>query len=130
MNLPAYPMAASRSTPGTKLKIRDERVIDFGCSMATEVLIRFPLQMKSNYQGILGKTFKRTNNASRSASATAHPSSDRLNFLLLMKLPPFRFGPTAETNQPAKVRRPWLTDSPRAGASFGPKFYPSGRCAA
>jgi hypothetical protein len=59
-------------------------VVDLGGSMATEVLIRFSLRMKSNYQGILGTIFKRTNNASRSASATAHPSSDRLNLPPLM----------------------------------------------
>src|SRR5580692_4074994 len=103
MNSPAYPMAASRITPGTKLKTRDERVIDFGCSMATEVLIRFPLQMKSNYQGILGKMFKRINNASRSPSATAHPSSERLNLRLLMWLPPFRFG---QLQKPISQPRP------------------------
>jgi hypothetical protein len=42
INLPAYPIAASRITPGRKLKRRDETLVDGGCSITTAVLIRFP----------------------------------------------------------------------------------------
>jgi hypothetical protein len=42
MNLPAYPIVASRITPGMKLKKRDERLLDAGFSIATEVLIWSP----------------------------------------------------------------------------------------
>src|SRR5580704_5878959 len=130
MNLPAYPMAASRITPGIKLKTRDERLFDFGCSIATEVVIRFSLRMKSNYQGILRKMFKRTNSASRSARATAHPSSERLSLPLLMWLSPFDFyqlgtRPAAfRRNQSASQGPKALADRWSQGGASDPKFYP------
>jgi hypothetical protein len=55
MNLPAYPMAASRITPGIKLQRRDERLVDFGCSIAIEALIRFSWRMKVELPRNLGK---------------------------------------------------------------------------
>jgi len=47
--------------------------------------------MTSNYQGIFAKMFRRTNSASSSARPTAHPSSDSLNLLRLIRLSPFDF---------------------------------------
>jgi hypothetical protein len=68
--------------------------------------------MKSNYQGIFGKIFNRTNSASRSATPTAHPSRDSFNLRPLIEFPPFDFGRSSveRGNQAASQGWEALTD--------------------